>query len=197
VGSEPHTRRAILAAAALLVGASVQAETAGEFYARQPLRIIIGYGPGSGYDTYGRLLSRHLGRFLPGNPNVVVQNMPGAGAITATNHLYNLAAKDGSVIGLVASSALLEPVYGREGTRFDPAQFTWIGNMDESIGTCSVWHASGIERLEDLKTKEVVFGGSGPAGVNSQHAAALKISSGSTSSSFRAIQGLRKSSWRW
>jgi tripartite-type tricarboxylate transporter receptor subunit TctC len=174
VGRHRHTRRAILAAATFLVAASGQAETAGEFYAKQPLRIIIGYGPGSGYDTYGRLLSRHLGRFLPGNPSVVVQNMPGAGAITAANHLYSVAAKDGSAIGLVASSALLEPVYGREGARFDPAQFTWIGNMDESIGTCSVWHTSGIERLEDLKTKEAVFGGSGPAGVNSQHAAALK-----------------------
>jgi len=171
---QQHTRRGILAAAALLVAASVQAETTEEFYGRQPLRIIIGYGPGSGYDTYGRLLARHLGRFVPGNPSVVVQNMPGAGAITATNHLYNLAAKDGSVIGIVASSALLEPVYGREGARFDPAQFTWIGNIDESIGTCSVWHTSGIERLDDLKTKEVVFGASGPAGVNSQHAAALK-----------------------
>ncbi len=169
-----QTRRAVLAMAALLAAASARAETVAEFYAKQPLRIIIGYGPGSGYDAYGRLLARHLGRFLPGSPSVVVQNMPGAGAVMAANHLYNVAAKDGSVIGLVASSALLEPVYGREGARFEPARFTWIGNMDESIGTCSVWHTSGIERLEDLKTKEAVFGGSGPAGVNSQHAAALK-----------------------
>jgi tripartite-type tricarboxylate transporter receptor subunit TctC len=159
---------------ALLFATCPRAQPTDEFYAKQPLRLIIGYGPGSGYDAYARLLARHLGRFLPGQPTVVVQNMPGAGSITATNYLYNVAPKDGSVIGLLATSAVLEAVYGREGVKFDPKMFTWIGNVDESIGTCSVWHTSGINTLEDLKAKEALFGGSGPAGVNSQHAAALK-----------------------
>ena len=144
------------------------------FYPGKTLNMIIGYGPGGGYDGYGRLLARHMGRFLPGQPTIVPQNMPGAGSIKAINYLYTVAPKDGTVMGIFATAALLEPLYGRAGASFDPAKFTWIGNMDESIGTCAVWHTSGIKTFEDLREKETLFGGSGPAALNSQHAAALK-----------------------
>jgi tripartite-type tricarboxylate transporter receptor subunit TctC len=150
------------------------AEPAADFYKGKTLNLIIGFPPGAGYDAYGRLLARHLGGHLPGNPNVVPQNMPGAGAMKATNYLYSVAAKDGTVIGHVPSSVIMEQLFGNPAVQFDAAKFTWIGNMDQTIGTCAVWHTSGIERFEDLMTKPTVFGGSGPSGVNSQHAAALK-----------------------
>ena len=166
-----------VAAAALLITAPLMpaaADDVADFYKGKQVSLVIGFAPGAGYDTYGRLFARHYGSNLPGNPGIVVQNMPGAGSLKAANHLYNLAAKDGSVLGIFASSTAFEPLFGGEGAQFDTAKFTWIGNMDESIGTCVAWHTSGIEKFEDLMTKESIFGGSGPAAVTSQHATALK-----------------------
>jgi tripartite-type tricarboxylate transporter receptor subunit TctC len=170
-------RRSWLAALCLattLATAPVQAQPADSFYAGKTLNIIVGYGPGAGYDAYARLMARHIGRFIPGNPNVVVQNMPGAGSIKAINYIYGLAPKDGTVMGLVPTSALLEPLYSKEGIAFDTVKFTWIGNMDETVGTCAIWHKTGITSFTDLFQREAVFGGSGASAINSQHAAALK-----------------------
>jgi tripartite-type tricarboxylate transporter receptor subunit TctC len=111
---------------------------------------------------------------ITGKPGVVVQNMPGAGSLKAANHIYNVAPKDGSVLGMFASSTAFEPLFGGEGAQFETAKFTWIGNMDESIGTCVAWHTSGIGTFDDLMVKDTIFGGSGPAAVTSQHALALK-----------------------
>ena len=165
------------ATAALWLMASapaVEADAVSDFYQGRQLNLIIGFAPGAGYDTYGRLFARHYGNNLPGKASVVVQNMPGAGSLKAANHLYNLAAKDGSVLGIFASSTAFEPLFGGEGAQFDTAKFTWVGNMDESIGTCVAWHTSGINHFDDLMTKDTIFGGSGPAAVTSQHALALK-----------------------
>ena len=114
------------------------------------------------------------GRHVPGNPTIVPQNMPGAGSMKVAGYIYSVAPKDGSVFGIFATAAALEPLYTGNTTLFDPAKFTWIGNLDETIGTCAVWHTAGVSKLEDMRTKEVIFGGSGPAAINSQHAAALK-----------------------
>ena len=154
--------------------APARADAVGDFYKGKQISLVIGFAPGAGYDTYGRLFARHYPAQMPGNPAVVVQNMPGAGSLKAANHLYNLAAKDGSVLGSFASSTAFEPLFGGEGAQFDTAKFTWIGNMDESIGTCVAWHSSGIDKFDDLMVKDSIFGGSGPAAVTSQHAVALK-----------------------
>lgn len=157
-----------------LHSAPVAADAVADFYKGKQISLVIGFAPGAGYDTYGRLFARHFGNHLPSKPSVVVQNMPGAGSLKAANHLYNLAAKDGSVLGMFASSTAFEPLFGGEGAQFDTAKYTWIGNMDESIGTCVAWHSSGIDTFDDLMTKDSIFGGSGPAAVTSQHAVALK-----------------------
>jgi tripartite-type tricarboxylate transporter receptor subunit TctC len=154
--------------------APAAAETIADFYKGKQITLIIGFAPGAGYDTYARLLARHYGDNLPGKPGVVVQNMPGAGSLKAANHIYNVAPKDGSVLGMFASSTAFEPLFGGKGAQFETAKFTWIGNMDESIGTCVAWHTSGIDTFDDLMVKDTVFGGSGPAAVTSQHALALK-----------------------
>lgn len=150
------------------------AQPTADFYKGKSISLVIGFPPGAGYDAYGRLLARHLGNHVPGNPSVVPQNMPGAGAMKATNYLYGVAPKDGTVISHLPSSVIMEQLFGNPAVQFDAATFTWIGNMDQTIGTCAVWHTAGIERFEDLMAKPTMFGGSGPSGVNSQHAAALK-----------------------
>ncbi len=150
------------------------ADAVSDFYKGKTINLIIGYAPGAGYDTYGRLIARHFGRLTPGNPNVVPQNMPGAGSIKAANHIYNVAAKDGTVLGMFASSAAFEQMFGGEGVQFDTAKFTWIGNIDESIGTCAVWHTTGVENFDQMLKTDLIFGGSGAAAVTSQHAVALR-----------------------
>ena len=165
---------AALAAVGLCASGAGQAALAQSFYEGRTINLLIGYGPGAGYDAYGRLVARHIGRHVPGNPSVVPQNMPGAGSMKVAGYLYSVAPKDGSVFGIFATAAALEPLYTGNTSLFDPAKFTWIGNLDETIGTCAVWHTSGISKFEDMRDKEVIFGGSGPAAINSQHAAALK-----------------------
>ena len=163
-----------LIGATLTLTTPVDRAQAQSFYEGKTINLLIGYGPGAGYDAYGRLMARHMGRHIPGNPTIIPQNMPGAGSLKAAGYIYSVAPKDGTAIGIIATAAALEPLYSGNKTLFDPARFTWIGNLDETIGTCAVWHTTGIKRLEDMRTRETIFGGSGPAAINSQHAAALK-----------------------
>ena len=89
--------------------------------------MIIGFGPGGGYDLWGRVVARHIGKFLPGSPNLVTQNMPGAGSYVAASWIYNIAPKDGTVIGIIARDAALGPLTGADGARFDATKMNWLG----------------------------------------------------------------------
>ena len=103
------------------------------------MQLVIGYATGGGYDDYARMLGRHIGRHIPGHPTVVVQNMPGAGSIRATNYLYNVAPKDGTVFGGFARGIFLDPLLGRgEAMRFMPAKFGWLGSVTNDIGVCAL-----------------------------------------------------------
>jgi tripartite-type tricarboxylate transporter receptor subunit TctC len=104
------------------------ADAVGDFYQGRQLNLIVGYGPGGGYDVYARLIARHLGKYIPGNPAVVVQNMPGAGSLRAVNYLYNVAPRDGSVIAAFARDMPLIGILGNPNVRFDPRKFTWLGS---------------------------------------------------------------------
>ncbi|MDP2354856.1 MAG: hypothetical protein Q8M31_02195 [Beijerinckiaceae bacterium] len=165
---------AAILGAPLALGAMGLSASAQSFYEGKTINLLIGYGPGAGYDAYGRLMARHMGRHIAGAPTIIPQNMPGAGSMKAAGYIYSVAPKDGTALGMIATAAALEPLYSGNKTLFDPAKFTWIGNLDETIGTCAVWHTAGIAKLEDMRDREVIFGGSGPAAINSQHAAALK-----------------------
>jgi len=158
-------------AALLAGGAFAPAASAAEdgYYKGQTVKVNIGFPPGGGYDAYGRLLARHLGKYLPGNPNVLAVNYPGAGSLRLANYIYNRAPKDGYEVGIFASSSAFAPLFGVKQAKFKTEKFTWIGNIDESIGTCTAWHTSGVKSFEDLKKGEVIFGSSGPTSVNSQH----------------------------
>ena len=144
--------------------AAAQADFKGE-----TISIQIGYGPGGGYDTYGRALARHYGRFIPGNPNVVPKNMPGAGSLRAANHVYNLAARDPIDIALFSASTAVEPLMGNEQAKFDVTKFGWIGSMNQDISFCGVWLGAGPARprsptCSSRDGKELIFGSAGPGG---------------------------------
>jgi tripartite-type tricarboxylate transporter receptor subunit TctC len=123
---------AALLFALALVASPARGDAVSDFYKGKTVTMIVGYGPGGGYDVFARLLARHLGRHIPGNPTVVVQNMPGAGSLRATNALYNTAPKDGSTIGMFARDMPLMAILGTNpGVQYDPRKFTWLGSSSD------------------------------------------------------------------
>jgi tripartite-type tricarboxylate transporter receptor subunit TctC len=161
--------RRLVGLSALAVAATLNvaaAESVAEFYAGKTVTIVVGSDAGGGYDTNARLLARHIGKFIPGNPNVIVQNRPGAGSITAANYIYNTAPKDGTTIGMVQRGIPLFKLTNQPGVQYDPEKYTWIGNMSSEAGVTAVWHTSPVQKTEDLFTKELVVGGSGAGAEN-------------------------------
>src|SRR5215510_5862121 len=121
--------RIAIAVGLVLAGTAARADAVAEFYRGKQVNLIVGYGTGGGYDVYGRLIARHLGRHIPGEPNVVVQNMPGAGSLRAVNHLYNTAPKDGTAIATFGRDMPLIGVIGHNpNVRFDARKLTWLGS---------------------------------------------------------------------
>src|SRR5262245_44045551 len=128
----PRRQIAACLVAALLVVPQAGAQSVEEFYKGKSLTLVVGNGPGGGFDVFGRLLARHIGRYVPGNPSVIVQNMPGAGSLVAANYLYNLAPKDGTTFGLIARNMPLLGLLGNNpNVRFDPRKFTWLGSSSD------------------------------------------------------------------
>ena len=154
-----------VALAATLAGAGFSgvayAQDAASFYAGKNVSVIVGFGPGGGYDLYARLLARYYGPHIPGKPNVIVQNMPGAGGVNAANFVYNTAAKDGTVIAGVNQGAALFQQLGGKGAQYDASKFRWIGRMASSNNVAYTWTASGVRTIEDAKKQEVIMAGSG------------------------------------
>src|SRR5262245_5267973 len=134
-------------------------------FAGRTVTIHVGYGPGGGYDLYGRVLSRHLGKHLPGHPTVIVANMPGAGSIRAANFLYGVAPKNGTALGIVAQSIAEEQLLGMAGVTYDVARFGFIGRFAANVEVTYAWHTAGIRGLDDVRTKEVTVAGTGPSSV--------------------------------
>jgi tripartite-type tricarboxylate transporter receptor subunit TctC len=131
------------------------------FYKGKTVQLMVGYSPGGGYDTYARTLARHLGNHIPGNPTVVVKNVPGAGSLVLTNQLAQALPKDGTVIGTIARGMAFEPLFGNEQARFKPADLNWLGSLNDEVSTCVARKDSGIENVQDLKKKTLTVGGTG------------------------------------
>ena len=124
--------------------------------------MIIGFGPGGGYDLWGRTVGRHIGRHLPGAPSVIPQNMPGAGSYAAASYIFNIAPKDGSVLGIIARDAALGPLSGATGARFDPTRLSWIGTPTKETNVCVAYHTSQVKSVLDLYDKQLIVGDTGP-----------------------------------
>ena len=155
-----------LCAAAILIlsfasAATAAGQDAAQFYKTHTLTLGSPNSAGGGYDIYVRALARHLGRYIPGNPNIVVQNVPAAGGMAFANQLYNTLPKDGSYIGMVRGTAIQEEVYKSPQVQFHGSQFAWLGNMNSDHDACIVSAGSGVHTIADLYSHQVVAGASG------------------------------------
>jgi len=147
------------ALAAALATQSARSAGVEEFYRGKTVSLLIGYSVGGGYDAYGRLLARHFGKHLPGNPNVVPQNMSGAGSLKAANYLYSVAPKDGSVIGTFSRSQGIAPLLDK--AEFDSTKFTWLGSVTDEVSLCVTRHDAPVKTFNELLVTPATFGSEG------------------------------------
>jgi tripartite-type tricarboxylate transporter receptor subunit TctC len=151
-------------AAAIIAAPVVHAQSVEEFYAGKVVTLYIGFSPGGGYDTYGRLVARHMGKYIPGSPTIIPVNMEGAGSLRLANWLYNAAPNDGLAIATVNRGIPFEPMVGkREFAQFDATKFTWIGSANNETSVCVAWERTGITRIEQLYDQVLFVGGTGPS----------------------------------
>jgi tripartite-type tricarboxylate transporter receptor subunit TctC len=158
------------------------------FYQGKTVSIVVGYGIGGGYDNAARLIGRHIGRHIPGSPNVIVQNMEGAGSLRAANHVFGAAPQDGTVIAAVNQSLPIFDLVGVKGVRFETAKMNWLGSLQASNSVLVTWKASGIASLADAKAREVPLGGSGETSDSNVHAVAVNKLLGTR---FKVINGYK------
>jgi tripartite-type tricarboxylate transporter receptor subunit TctC len=152
---------AICMAAAIAAPAAGRAETVAEFYKGKDIKMLIGQPVGGGYDTYARFFARHLSHFMPGAPNVIVQNMPGAGGVVMTNTLVAAQPRDGTVIGAAAGSVSTAALFGASGARYDARELGWIGSLNSEVGLVVSYKTAPVQKLADIYTTEFIVGGSG------------------------------------
>jgi tripartite-type tricarboxylate transporter receptor subunit TctC len=158
----------ILGIGALAAGVSAAAaESVASFYAGKSIELVIGYPPAGSNDIYGRIVARHLGKYIPGAPSIIVRNMPGAGSLVAANHIYNRAPKDGTVLGVVSAGIPLQARLGQPQARFEPGKFAWIGRIQSSSSVTMVWRTSKIMSLDDARRSEVVLSATGAGSTGS------------------------------
>ena len=143
------------------IAAPAGAQTVQQFYTGKTLELIVGYPPGGSNDVYGRAVARHIGRHIPGNPQVVFRNMPGAGSIVAANHIFNSAPKDGTVLGLLAATNTLDEKLGASGVKYETAKFTWIGRVASGVNVTAMWNTSKIKTIDDAMKTESTLGATG------------------------------------
>ncbi|HWG05687.1 MAG TPA: hypothetical protein VG271_11790 [Beijerinckiaceae bacterium] len=182
----PSKMIAAIGCAGFLIGTTVAAEAdpVADFYSRTPLTLIVSSAPGGGYDGYARVLARHIGQFIPGHPNVVVQNMPGGEGIIAANHLYNVAPKDGSVFALLQNTLPLNQLGKSSAVKFDMHKFNWIGSMSTASSVCAFTDKAALSNGVELLKNEVLVGAS--AGSTSM---VPKVLDSLVGTQFKIVQG--------
>jgi tripartite-type tricarboxylate transporter receptor subunit TctC len=140
---------------------TASAQTVEDFYKGKTISLSIGFDTGGGYDIYGRLLSRHMSKHIPGRPTIVVQNMPGAGSLRAAQYLFSLAPKDGTALGTFGRQMGIAPLLGTS-AQYDGTKFTWIGSITNEVSTCVAWHTATVKSWADMLEKPITLGGDGP-----------------------------------
>ena len=143
----------------LAAGSVATAQSPAEFYKGKNVDLYIGYSVGGAYDLYARMVARHIGKHIPGNPTVLPKNMEGAGSLRLANWLYNVGPKEGTAFGIIGRGTGFDTLLGNKAAQFDATKFTWIGSANNEVSICVAWTGSGITKFEDLLTKELVVGG--------------------------------------
>ena len=138
-----------------------QAQSVAEFYRNKTINVLIGVGVGGEYDLQARLVARHIGKHIPGNPIVVPQNMTGAGGIKMANYLFAHAARDGTNIAMLGNNFPATQAVGGQGVQFDAVKFLWLGTIAPVVETMAVWHTAGVKSVADLRTREIIAGATG------------------------------------
>ena len=177
---------AVLAGAALIAGA--ERATANDFYAGKTVNFIVGTDVGGGFSIYARVLSRHLGRFIPGNPTVVMKNMPGAGGATASSYFYRIAPKDGTVVGSVAPNAILGRLLDGNVSQYDPAKFIYLAGAERGTRLCMTFEHSKTRTFEDALKRRTVIGATSAGSPTREYAAMIKHATGAQ---FEIVSGYK------
>lgn len=154
----------IVGAAAFCASPAIAQDPVASFYRGKTITISVGFTAGGGYDLHARTLGRHLGKHVPGNPSIVVKNVPGAAGLVLANSLANTAPKDGTEIATFDRAIPLEPLVSPDRARFDAIKLNWIGSTDNDVSTCFAWHTSVVKTFDDLLRHELVVGGTGTGG---------------------------------
>jgi len=157
-----------LAAMLFIAGAPLSArltpaQAADPYFKDKQIRLIVGSAPGGGYDAYGRLLAQYMKQHIPGNPSIIVQNMPGAGSLVAANYIYNVAPRDGTFIGAVNALLATDPLVYPERVKFDPRQFRWLGSALRENHVGVAWHLARVNSFDDVLKNELIVAGTGGA----------------------------------
>jgi tripartite-type tricarboxylate transporter receptor subunit TctC len=182
-----ENRAALLALVAIVSAwpvASVQAQE--ETFAGKTITLIAHTPPGGGYDAYVRLLSRHLGRYLPGTPHIIVANKPGAGGYLAANYIANVAPRDGTTLGLMQQSTVVDEAMGNSPMRTSLRELNWIGNFSQSNNVLALWHTSPVKTIADAQKRETPVGASGANSTAAQLPAFLNAILGTR---FKVVRG--------
>ena len=165
---------------------SVSAQSPAEFYKGKTVELYIAYTAGGGYDLYARMVARHIGKHIPGNPQVVAKNMEGAGGLRLANWLYQAAPQDGTVIGATSRNIAFEPLIGNKAAQYDSSQFTWLGSANDEVSTCVSWHTSGVATINDAMKRELIIGAIGTADDTYQYPSLLNHTIGTK---FKIVPG--------
>ena len=145
-------------ASTVMFATPLAAQSPAEFFKGKTLTILIGTSPGNDYDFRGRLIARHMGKPVPGEPQLVPRNMPGGGGVVATNYVANISPRDGTTLYMIMSNMMTAQAMGMQGAQFDTRKFRWIGNTTSSPNVVNSWHTTGIAKIEQTKTQELVLG---------------------------------------
>ena len=153
------------AACAVLVSAATAlpaaADPVADFYKGRTVELIVGYPPAGANDVFARSLTRHLGKYIPGNPNIIARNMPGAGSLLAANYIYALAPKDGTVIGIITPTAPLDEKLGNPAVKYTSSKFGWIGRIGPAVNPLMVWNTQPYTSWKDALSKEITLSATG------------------------------------
>ena len=189
------TLRGALAVGAMMMGAmsgafALEDEGLAKFYKDKTVTIAVGSSPGGGLDTFGRLLSRHMGKHIPGKPTVVVSNVPGAGGNVLANNLYTLVPKDGTYMGITFPSVIIDPLLSENHRGYDPTKFNYIGNANAEVLVCLLRRDTGVKTLEDFLKADLIIGATAPGSTTADFPMIVK---GLLGAKFRLVTGYQGS----